>query len=214
MDMLVMYVPSNNLYLVFNFLGLKYHNHIFLSWLFMTKFLPCNFDKPDFGFLFLQNALRQQRFVREVTIQYNLCNEPWYVCHIFVEHLIWNSSYLVFLKEVKRDVLKTISLEDSSLVFSFIFILIKLMWKEFIFVFCFIMFLATILNSSSVFCAWLLIIVSTLISATGLALDFVISFFCEWFFLASYFLFALVFYLLLSLNFFMLSKCLQDKVQH
>ncbi|GAB2275334.1 hypothetical protein Dimus_010096 [Dionaea muscipula] len=24
------------------------------------------------------NALRQQRFVREVTIQYNLCNEPWY----------------------------------------------------------------------------------------------------------------------------------------
>ncbi|CAN1342677.1 hypothetical protein LINPERPRIM_LOCUS39536 [Linum perenne] len=23
------------------------------------------------------NALRQQRFVREVTIQYNLCNEPW-----------------------------------------------------------------------------------------------------------------------------------------
>lgn len=24
-----------------------------------------------------QNALRQQRFVREVTIQYNLCNEPW-----------------------------------------------------------------------------------------------------------------------------------------
>lgn len=25
----------------------------------------------------LQNALRQQRFVREVTIQYNLCNEPW-----------------------------------------------------------------------------------------------------------------------------------------
>lgn len=25
-----------------------------------------------------QNALRQQRFVREVTIQYNLCNEPWY----------------------------------------------------------------------------------------------------------------------------------------
>lgn len=26
----------------------------------------------------LQNALRQQRFVREVTIQYNLCNEPWY----------------------------------------------------------------------------------------------------------------------------------------
>jgi len=27
----------------------------------------------------LQNALRQQRFVREVTIQYNLCNEPWYV---------------------------------------------------------------------------------------------------------------------------------------
>ena len=28
------------------------------------------------AFLF-QNALRQQRFVREVTIQYNLCNEPW-----------------------------------------------------------------------------------------------------------------------------------------
>ena len=27
----------------------------------------------------LQNALRQQRFVREVTIQYNLCNEPWYL---------------------------------------------------------------------------------------------------------------------------------------
>uniref|UniRef100_A0A6N2M3U4 Uncharacterized protein n=1 Tax=Salix viminalis TaxID=40686 RepID=A0A6N2M3U4_SALVM len=23
------------------------------------------------------NALRQQRFLREVTIQYNLCNEPW-----------------------------------------------------------------------------------------------------------------------------------------
>ncbi|KAJ0435305.1 hypothetical protein HanRHA438_Chr17g0831491 [Helianthus annuus] len=23
------------------------------------------------------NALRQQRFVREVTLQYNLCNEPW-----------------------------------------------------------------------------------------------------------------------------------------
>ncbi|RWR92655.1 zinc finger CCCH domain-containing protein 13 isoform X2 [Cinnamomum micranthum f. kanehirae] len=27
--------------------------------------------------ILLQNALRQQRFVREVTIQYNLCNEPW-----------------------------------------------------------------------------------------------------------------------------------------
>ncbi|CAD6209070.1 unnamed protein product [Miscanthus lutarioriparius] len=27
--------------------------------------------------LWLSNALRQQRFVREVTIQYNLCNEPW-----------------------------------------------------------------------------------------------------------------------------------------
>ncbi|XP_059656216.1 uncharacterized protein LOC132303126 isoform X3 [Cornus florida] len=25
----------------------------------------------------VKNALRQQRFVREVTIQYNLCNEPW-----------------------------------------------------------------------------------------------------------------------------------------
>ncbi|GJN37657.1 hypothetical protein PR202_gb26636 [Eleusine coracana subsp. coracana] len=25
------------------------------------------------------NALRQQRFVREVTIQYNLCSEPWYL---------------------------------------------------------------------------------------------------------------------------------------
>jgi len=32
-----------------------------------------------FGMAFiLQNALRQQRYVREVTIQYNLCNEPWY----------------------------------------------------------------------------------------------------------------------------------------
>ena len=30
--------------------------------------------------IILQNALRQQRFVREVTLQYNLCNEPWYVC--------------------------------------------------------------------------------------------------------------------------------------
>ncbi len=26
----------------------------------------------------LQNAYLQQRLVREVTIQYNLCNEPWY----------------------------------------------------------------------------------------------------------------------------------------
>jgi hypothetical protein len=26
---------------------------------------------------FIQNALRQQRFVREVTIGFNLCNEPW-----------------------------------------------------------------------------------------------------------------------------------------
>jgi len=25
-----------------------------------------------------QNTSRKQRFVREVTIQYNLCNEPWY----------------------------------------------------------------------------------------------------------------------------------------
>lgn len=31
-----------------------------------------------FSIWFMQNALRQQRFVREVTIQYNLCNEPWY----------------------------------------------------------------------------------------------------------------------------------------
>ncbi|KAE9449709.1 hypothetical protein C3L33_18394, partial [Rhododendron williamsianum] len=33
----------------------------------------------------VQNALRQQRFVREVTIQYNLCNEPWYTSkHFFL----------------------------------------------------------------------------------------------------------------------------------
>lgn len=32
-----------------------------------------------------QNALRQQRFVREVTIQYNLCNEPWYLSDLHSE---------------------------------------------------------------------------------------------------------------------------------
>jgi hypothetical protein len=30
----------------------------------------------------MQNALRQQRFVREVTIGFNLCNEPWYFSHL------------------------------------------------------------------------------------------------------------------------------------
>jgi hypothetical protein len=38
--------------------------------------------------------LRQQRFVREVTIQYNLCNEPWYVPEIidlyqFTKIFVW-----------------------------------------------------------------------------------------------------------------------------
>ena len=46
------------------------------SWL-LGKLLDMNFTDYCHAFI-LQNALRQQRFVREVTIQYNLCNEPWY----------------------------------------------------------------------------------------------------------------------------------------
>lgn len=36
----------------------------------------------------VQSAYRQQRFMQEVTIQYNLCNEPWYSCILLVMNSI------------------------------------------------------------------------------------------------------------------------------
>ena len=47
----------------------------------------------------LQNALRQQRFVREVTIQYNLCNEPWYLSdlHSKMSFVVHYYNYVQFI---------------------------------------------------------------------------------------------------------------------
>jgi len=46
--------------------------------------------------IIFQNALRQQKFVREVTIQYNLCNEPWYVLMILANDPKSTSSKINF----------------------------------------------------------------------------------------------------------------------